>query len=99
MDAELALETRLVEMAKDTVMGVVTARQSGNCADAELVIRGYLTDAFEMGATPGLAWSMLFSASTLWVAALIELYAIAHDETPADSIRWFALAHAQGEPE
>ena len=88
-----------MELAKDAVMGVVTARESGNCDDAELVISGYIKDAADLGACPGTAWAMLFSAATLWVSALIEMYATAHDETPAQSIAWFALAHAQGEPE
>ena len=98
MRRDLALEDQLVEMAKDTVMGVVTAREAGNCADAELVISAYIREAIKLGATPGTAWALLFSASTLWVSALIDVYAKAHDETPAQSIAMFALAHASGEP-
>ena len=95
---DLALEDQIVELAKGTVIAVVTARDANNCADAELVISAYLRDARKLGANASTAWALLFSACTLWVAALIEVYAAAHDETPAQSIAMFALAHANGEP-
>ena len=98
MDRDLAIEDQLIELAKNTVMGVVTAREGGSCEDAELMISAYLDDAHRLGVCLGTAWALLFSASTLWVSALIEIYANNHNETPAESIRMFAAAHAAGEP-
>lgn len=94
MSRDKVRDDQLVEMAKNTVLGVVTARESGSCADAELVLSGYLRDAVELGATPCRAWSMLFSAASLWVSALIGMYAEDHHETPAQSIALFAINHA-----
>lgn len=92
-----ALNETLVEMAKDTVMGVVTAREGDDCSGAEFVLSSYIADAIGLGATPGQAWAMLFSAASLWVSTLIELIADLHHETPAEAISRFALAHAQGD--
>lgn len=88
------LEAALVALAKPTVLGVVTARENGNVKDAALLIDNYQTEARLLGASSGTAWAMLFSASTLWVAGLIELHAHEHDQKTVDSLQMVALAFA-----
>ena len=93
-DRDHELEDALVKQAQLVVLGVVTARDRDNQDDAAFLINGYLSDALEAGATIGTAWALLFSASTLWVAALMRLHAQESDQTPLEAIGEIALAYA-----
>lgn len=93
-DRDPDLESNLIELAKPIVLGVVTARQSGNVTDAADLLQHYREDAAKLGASNGNAWSMLFSASTLWVVGLIELHAAEHNQSVSESIRQFAITYA-----
>ena len=86
----------LIKSAKLVVLGVVTAHEQDNPRDAAMLLDSYQREAAEAGATTGQAWATLFSASTLWVAALIRLHADHHGQETSDAITDFALAYASG---
>lgn len=81
-------------LAKPVVLAVVTAREHGNAADAALLLNAYQQEAKELGSSSGTAWAILFSASTLWVAGLIELHAREHEQETLKSLQMLALAFA-----
>jgi len=91
-----ALECQLMEMAKPVILGVVSAQQADNAQDAATLISHYQDDARSLGASLGTSWAMLFSASTLWVSALVEMHAEHHDQTPEQSVTSLALSYARG---
>jgi hypothetical protein len=86
----------LIKSAKLVVLGVVTAHEQGNPKDAAMLLNSYQQEAAASGATNGQAWATLFSASTLWVAALVQLHADHHGQTTSEAINDFALAYASG---
>jgi hypothetical protein len=91
MEVNGPLYARAVEM----VPGVVAARQRHDIIDARFVINSYLEDARGMGASPEQAFSMLFSAATVWVSTLVECRAFHHGESPTETIRELGILAAQ----
>jgi len=86
---------KLLSLAEPVVLGVVKARQDGNAADAALMINGFLRDAVEAGFTIGSAWALLFSASTIWVDALVAAQARINNQSPAETLSDIALTYAK----
>lgn len=80
--------------AQSTVLGVVKARQTGNENDAALLIGSFLEEETSLGRSLPSAWASLFSASTVWVDALITSDARRNNMTPAARLSQLALAHA-----
>ena len=76
------------------VLAVVKARQSDSAEDAALMINAYLAEETALGRSVGSAWAMLFSAATVWLAAMIESDAIHHGTTAGHRLSELALAYA-----
>ena len=87
----------LIKSAKLVVLGVVTAHEQDNSKDAVMLLNSYQQEAAQAGASNGQAWATLFSASTLWMAALIRLHAEHHGQSTQEAIADFALAYATGD--
>jgi hypothetical protein len=76
--------------AVEVIPGVVAARQRGASDDARLLIEGYLEDAHRLQASPAQAYSMLFSAATVWVSTLVDCRAFHHQITPTRAVQELA---------
>jgi hypothetical protein len=80
--------------AQRVVLGVVKAWQTNAPDDAALMINAYLEEETRTGRSVGSAWALLFSAATVWLAALIESDAVHHHTTAGLRLTELALAHA-----
>lgn len=80
--------------AQRTVLGVVKARQIDSQNDAALLINGYLEEETAKGRSIASSWALLFSASTVWLDALIRTDAAHHKTTPATRLSELAVSHA-----
>lgn len=83
-----------LERAQRVVLGVVKAHQSDNPGDAALMITAYLGEETALGRSVSSAWAILFSASTLWLSALINTDAAHHHVTPGTRLTELSVAHA-----
>lgn len=90
------VHAELIKSAKLIVLGVVTAHEQDSPGDAAMLLNCYQKEAKASGATNGQAWATLFSASTLWVAALVRLHAQHHGQSTQEAVADLALAYASG---
>lgn len=90
------VQQETLEDAKALVLGVVTARRRNAPGDTHVLIDSYMADAMARGVPKDTAWSLLFSAATIWVDSLIECRAEHHRQPVRTAITELAMELARG---
>ena len=87
-------DTATYVRAQRTVIGVQAAKAANNRDDVNFLIQTYLTEEMELGRPLASAWTMLFSASTNWLDALMAEDAERHGVSKAKRINEWSMKHA-----
>ena len=87
--------SQIMGNARQSVIGVLTARTNDDAPGASLVISSFLKDSKAAGYGTNQAWAQLFAAAVLLVIPLLECRASHHEEGVDDVLHELALIMAE----
>lgn len=92
---EGSMESEAFEHASDIVLGVVSARQRDAPDDVAVLLKDYFATWLGKGMSVSSAWTMLFSASTIWLTNTIGDFATISGDDPQVMVATMSLRRAR----